>query len=47
LIVGQYHEEYKMTLRFIALYSKNMEQWVLAEQACHMQNVTIVTLYDS
>jgi len=36
-----------MNLRLIALYSKNREEWVLTEQACHMQNVIIVTLYDT
>lgn len=31
----------------IAIYSKNREEWVLCEQACHMQSVVIVTLYDT
>jgi len=47
LIPPIYQKEYDVDMKFIALYSKNREEWVFAEQACHMQAVTIVTLYDT
>ena len=33
--------------RFIALYSKNREEWTLTDFACMMTDITSVTLYDT
>ena len=34
-------------LRFLAIYSKNREEWVVADFACILTAITTVTLYDT
>lgn len=35
------------TFRFIALYAKNREEWVVTDFGCMFSAVTVVTLYDT
>jgi long-chain acyl-CoA synthetase len=35
------------TIRFIALYAKNREEWVVTDSACILSGITVVTLYDT
>jgi len=35
------------TIRFIALYAKNREEWVVTDSACFLTGITVVTLYDT
>ena len=34
-------------IRFMALYAKNREEWVVTDFACILSGVTVVTLYDT
>jgi long-chain acyl-CoA synthetase len=34
-------------LRFIALYAKNREEWVITDFSCILTGITVVTLYDT
>lgn len=34
-------------LKFIALYTKNREEWVVMDLACALDDITVVTLYDT
>jgi long-chain acyl-CoA synthetase len=34
-------------IRFMALYAKNREEWVVTDLACILSGVTVVTLYDT
>ncbi|CEM19886.1 unnamed protein product [Vitrella brassicaformis CCMP3155] len=40
-------EVYQQQFRFLGLYSKNREEWAIAEQACNAFSFTIVPLYDT
>ena len=33
--------------RFLGIYSKNREEWVISDLACHLNSITVVTIYDS
>ena len=35
------------TFRFLSLYAKNREEWVVTDFACILSGVTVVTLYDT
>lgn len=35
------------TFRFLSLYAKNREEWVVTDFACILTGVTVVTLYDT
>ena len=35
------------TIRFIALYAKNREEWVVTDSGCFLTGITVVTLYDT
>jgi long-chain acyl-CoA synthetase len=35
------------TYRFLSIYSKNREEWVVADFACILAGITNVTLYDT
>jgi long-chain acyl-CoA synthetase len=35
------------TLRTLALYAKNREEWVVTDLGCLLTNITVVTLYDT
>jgi len=34
-------------LRFVALYAKNREEWVITDFGCILTGITVVTLYDT
>lgn len=34
-------------LKFLGIYSKNREEWIISDYACHMNSITVITLYDS
>ena len=33
--------------KFLGIYSRNNEQWVISELGCHANSVTVVTIYDT
>ena len=33
--------------KFLGIYSKNREEWIIADLACHRNAVTVVTIYDT
>jgi len=33
--------------RFLSIYSKNREEWVITDFACILSGITVVTLYDT
>jgi len=35
------------TFRFLALYAKNREEWVITDFGCILSGITVVTLYDT
>ncbi len=35
------------TFRFLALYAKNREEWVITDFGALMNGITVVTLYDT
>ena len=35
------------TFRFLSLYAKNREEWVVTDFACILAGITVVTLYDT
>ena len=35
------------TFKFLGIYSRNNEQWVIGELGCHANSVTVVTIYDT
>lgn len=56
LAVARYIQHYKLapkvtnedgTFRFISLYAKNREEWVVTDMACILSGLTSVTLYDT
>ncbi|PHJ18411.1 long-chain fatty acid ligase [Cystoisospora suis] len=40
-------ETFQKDIRFLALYCKNREEWVICEEACNAYSITIVPLYDT
>lgn len=36
-----------VTMRFMGIYAKNREEWVIADLASHCNSITVVTLYDT
>jgi long-chain acyl-CoA synthetase len=38
---------YNGIFRFLGIYSKNREEWLVTDLACHFNSVTVVTLYDT
>jgi len=39
--------DYEGTFRFLGLYSKNREEWVMTDFASMISGITTVTLYDT
>jgi long-chain acyl-CoA synthetase len=33
--------------RFLSIYAKNREEWIVTDLGCMMTNITVVTLYDT
>lgn len=33
--------------KFLGIYSKNREEWIIADLACHYDSITVVTFYDT
>ena len=40
-------EDIKETYKFFGIYSKNREEWVVADLGCQKNSITIVTIYDT
>jgi long-chain acyl-CoA synthetase len=41
------HETTDGTFKFVGIQSKNREEWVIADYACILANITSITLYDT
>lgn len=40
-------EDPKETYKFLGIYSKNREEWIVADLGCQKNSITIVTIYDT
>lgn len=56
MAVAKYIQHFKLapkvineegSFRFVSLYSKNREEWVVTDMACILSGLTSVTLYDT
>lgn len=51
IVLGDLSPEHKSksdgTFKFLGLYSKNREEWVVVDNACHALGITNVTFYDT
>ena len=43
----QVQTEHDGTFKFMGIYSKNREEWVISDLASHANSVTVVTIYDT
>jgi long-chain acyl-CoA synthetase len=39
--------EHDGEFKFMGIYSRNKEEWVVTDLACHLNSITVVTLYDT